>query len=55
MNIMPRPAAIRALGEFYPFYAAIASEEKRTEPEPWDKGPKEIYNITKTIEDGRLT
>ena len=25
-------AAIRALGEFYPFYAAIASEEKRTEP-----------------------
>ena len=48
-------AAIRALGEFYPFYAAIASEEKRTEPEPWDKGPKEIYNITKTIEDGRLT
>ena len=48
-------AAIRALGEFYPFYAAIASEENRTEPEPWDKGPREIYNITKTIEDGRLT
>ena len=48
-------AAIRALGEFYTFYEALSAEQARTEPQPWDPGVKEIYNITKTIEDGRLT
>ena len=48
-------AAIRALGEFYTFYEALSAEQARTEPQPWDPGVKEIYNITKTIEDGLLT
>ena len=47
--------AIRSLGEFYPFYRAISSARRQEEPESWDTGPLEIYNITKTLEDRLLT
>ena len=47
--------AIASLAEFYGFYKAISPKTENTAPEPWDPGAKEIYNITKTIEDRLLT
>ena len=47
--------AIASLAEFYGFYKAISPKTENTAPEPWDPGVKEIYNITKTIEDRLLT
>ena len=43
--------AIRALGEFHPFYQAISDHEAEIADEEWDKGPVRLYNILDTLED----
>ena len=46
--------AIRLLGEFYPFYAAISTYEPEVSEEEWDVGPTPLYDISTVLEDGLI-